>query len=134
MLSILGARMALPAEQGGFGLEASLIGTLFLAISTSLPELVISIASVRMGFLEMAVGNVLGSNMFNLLIVFAADVAMRGESLLNHASSKHWSSVGIILLLSLLAGVLLRTRSRSATFTTAGVMVGIYIAAALFLM
>ena len=134
VLSILGARMALPAEQGGFGLEASLIGTLFLAISTSLPELVISIASVRMGFLEMAVGNVLGSNMFNLLIVFAADVAMRGESLLNHASSKHWSSVGIILLLSLLAGVLLRTRSRTTTLATAGVMVGIYLAAALFLM
>jgi len=71
MLSILGSRMALPPGQGGFGLEASLIGTIFLAISTSLPELVISIASVRMGFLDMAVGNVLGSNMFNLLIIFA---------------------------------------------------------------
>jgi len=134
VLSILGSRMALPVEQGGFGLEASLIGTLFLAISTSLPELVISIASVRMGFLEMAVGNVLGSNLFNLLIVFAADVAMRGGSLLNQASSKHWSSVGLILLLTLLAGALLRTRSRKATVATAGVMVGIYVAAALFLM
>jgi len=88
VLSILGSRMALPAEQGGFGLEASLIGTIFLAISTSLPELVISIASVRMGFLDMAVGNVLGSNMFNLLIIFAADVAMRGGSLLR---DQRWS-------------------------------------------
>ncbi len=133
-LSVLGSRMALPPEQGGLGLEASLIGTLFLAISTSLPELVISIASVRMGFLEMAVGNVLGSNLFNLLILFAADVAMRGGSLLHHASSKHWNSVGLILLLTLLAGTLLRTRSRKATLTTAGIMVSIYIVAALFLM
>jgi len=134
VLSILGSRMALPPEQGGFGLEASLIGTLFLAISTSLPELVISIASVRMGFLEMAVGNVLGSNLFNLLIIFAADVAMRGESLLNQASSKHWTSVGLILLLTLLAGGLLRSQSRKATAATAGIMVAVYIAAAFFLM
>ncbi len=132
-LSILGSRMALAPEQGGLGLEASLIGTLFLAISTSLPELVISIASVRMGFLDMAVGNVLGSNIFNLLILFAADVAMRGESLLSHASSKHWMSVGMIGLLTLLAGLLLRTRSRKATTATAFVMVIAYLATLAFL-
>ena len=95
ILSMLGSRMALPPDQGGFGLEASLIGTIFLAISTSLPELVISFASIRMGFLDMAVGNVLGSNMFNLLIIFVADVAMRGGSLLEKASSKNWASVGL---------------------------------------
>ena len=122
-LSILGSRMALPPEQGGFGLEASLIGTVFLAISTSLPELAISIASVRMGFIDMAVGNVLGSNMFNLLIVFVADTAMRGGNLLSHASSKHWTSVGLILLLTLFAGLLLRTRSRRTATVTAVVMI-----------
>ena len=133
VLSILGARMALPAEQGGFGLEATLIGTIFLAISTSLPELVISIASVRMGFLDMAVGNVLGSNMFNLLIIFAADVAMRGDNLLRHASSRHWASVGQIFLLTLLASVLLRSRNRMAATATATAMLAIYIAALAFL-
>lgn len=133
-LSILGSRMALPPEQGGFGLEASLIGTVFLAISTSLPELVISFASVRMGFLDMAVGNVLGSNMFNLLIIFAADIALRGGSLLAHASSKHWTSVGLILLLTLLAGLLLRTRKRAATLATAIAMVAAYATALAFLL
>jgi cation:H+ antiporter len=128
-LSVLGSRMALPPEQGGFGLEASLIGTVFLAISTSLPELVISFASVRMGFLDMAVGNVLGSNMFNLLIIFAADLALRGGNLLAYASSKHWTSVGLILLLTLLAGLLLRTRKPAATLATAIVMVTAYILA-----
>jgi cation:H+ antiporter len=128
VLSILGSRMALPPDQGGFGLEASLIGTLFLAISTSLPELVISFASIRMGFLDMAVGNVLGSNMFNLLIVFAADVAMRGGSLLEKASAKHWISVGLILLLTLLAGLLLHTRSRRQSTAIALIMLGAYAA------
>ena len=133
ILSILGSRMALPPEQGGFGLEASLIGTVFLAISTSLPELVISIASVRMGFLDMAVGNVLGSNMFNLLIVFAADTALRGGNLLGHASSKHWTSVGLILAMTLLGGLLLRMRNRNVTTAVAVAMVSIYIAALAFL-
>ena len=128
VLSILGSRMALPPEQGGFGLEASLIGTLFLAISTSLPELVISFASVRMGFLDMAVGNVLGSNLFNLLIIFVADVAMRGGNLLEKASSTHWTSAGMILALTLLAGGLLRSRSKKITLSIAATMLTLYIA------
>ena len=129
LLSMLGSRMALPPEQGGFGLEATLIGTIFLAISTSLPELVISISSVRMGFLDMSVGNVLGSNMFNLLIIFAADVAMRGGSMLRNASSKNWTSVFLILILTLLAGALLRARRIRESVSVACVMILIYIAA-----
>ena len=134
LLSILGARMALPPDQGGFGLEASLIGTIFLAISTSLPELVISFASVRMGFLDMAVGNVLGSNLFNLLIIFVADIAMRGGSLLEHASSKNWTSVLLILLLTLLAGALLRAKTRKTILSISVGMLILYIGAmALFM-
>ncbi|VGO20172.1 sodium:calcium antiporter [Pontiella sulfatireligans] len=134
LLSILGSRMALPPEQGGFGLEASIIGTIFLAISTSLPELVISFASVRMGFLDMAVGNVLGSNMFNLLIIFVADTALRGRSLLRQASFKNWTSVGLIVLLTLLAGALLRTKSRKTTLPIAVAMLLLYLAAMLLFM
>ncbi|HEY5654087.1 MAG TPA: hypothetical protein VIR63_06955 [Pontiella sp.] len=133
VLSILGSRMSLAPEQGGFGLEASLIGTIFLAISTSLPELVISFASVRMGFLDMAVGNVLGSNMFNLLIVFVADVAMRGSSLMSHASQKHWTSVSLILLLTLMARALLSSKSRKTALPTALGMLICYIAAMIFM-
>ena len=118
--------MALPPELGGFGLEASLIGTLFLAISTSLPELVISFASIRLGFLEMAVGNVLGSNMFNLLIIFIADTALRGHSMLRQATSKHWTSVILIFALTFMAGALLRTKTRVASSIIAILMIGLY--------
>jgi cation:H+ antiporter len=131
LLSILGSRMALPPEQGGFSLEASLIGTIFLAISTSLPELVISFASIRLGFLDMAVGNVLGSNMFNLLIIFVADVAMRQKSLLEQASQKHWTSVILIFLLTGIAALLLRTKTTKAAVITATGMIVLYIAAML---
>lgn len=131
-LSILGSRMALPPEQGGFGLEASIIGTLFLAISTSLPELVISFSSVRLGFLDMSVGNVLGSNMFNLLIIFAADVAMRGQKLLDQASAIHWNTVGLIFLLTLFSMALLRTTTRKGAAFVAWTMVISYLAVFLF--
>jgi cation:H+ antiporter len=133
LLSMLGSRMSLPPEQGGFGLEATLIGTIFLAISTSLPELVISFSSVRMGFLDMSVGNVLGSNMFNLLIIFFADLAMRSGSMLRHASSKNWASVLLILVLTLLAGALLRARHIRESVTVACVMILLYITVMSFL-
>ncbi|MDZ8117448.1 sodium:calcium antiporter [Pontiella agarivorans] len=134
ILSILGSRMALPPEQGGFGLEASLIGTIFLAISTSLPELVISFSSIRLGFLDMAVGNVLGSNMFNLLIIFVADLAMRGDSMLAKASSKHWTSVALIFVLTLAGWLLLKTKTRTASLAVAVSMIVLYAASmALFI-
>jgi len=126
LLSLLGGRMALPPERGGFGLEASLIGTLFLAVSTSLPELTISLSGVRMGFLDMAIGNVLGSNMFNLLIIFAADLALRGNVLLALASPKNGLSVALILIETLLAAALLRARRKLAVPIALG-MIALYV-------
>jgi cation:H+ antiporter len=126
-LSLLGSRMALPPEEGGFGLEASFIGTLFLAVSTSLPELVISFSALRLGLLDMAVGNVLGSNMFNLLIIFAADVTMRKGNLLAEASSKNWTSVLLIFLLSALATGLLRLHTSRKSLLFAVIMILAYI-------
>jgi cation:H+ antiporter len=111
-LSRLGGRMGLAWEQGGFGLGESFIGTFFLAVSTSLPELVICAAAVRMGFLNMAAGNVFGSNMFNLVILFTADTALRGGSLLHYAGPTHLVTVGMILMLTSIAVVSLMYQSR----------------------
>jgi len=60
------------AEKTGLG--QSFVGTLMLAVSTSLPEIAVSIASVRMGAVDMAVGNLLGSNIFNMFILFLDDI------------------------------------------------------------
>jgi len=111
-LSMLGDRMALPREQGGLGLGQSFVGTFFLAISTSLPELVICIGCVRLGSLNMAVGNIFGSNMFNLVILFTADVGLRGASLLRCASLSHLVTVAMVMMLTSIAVVSLQYRSR----------------------
>ncbi len=57
------------------GLSASFVGTLFLGICTTAPEIVVSISAARLGALEMAVGNVVGSNLFNIgVIIFIDDL------------------------------------------------------------
>jgi cation:H+ antiporter len=51
------------------GIEANIIGLSVIALGTSLPELVVSITSVKRGHFEILVGNVLGSNITNILLV-----------------------------------------------------------------
>jgi cation:H+ antiporter len=57
------------------GLSVSFVGNLFLAISTSLPEIAASMAAIRLGAIDMAIGNVLGSNLFNITLFFIYDLA-----------------------------------------------------------
>ena len=57
------------------GLGQTFFGTLFVATITSLPEAVATFAAIRMGTVDMAVGNILGSNAFNMVILGAVDFA-----------------------------------------------------------
>jgi cation:H+ antiporter len=62
------------------GLGQTFVGTLVLALVTSLPELVVSLESVRLGSVDMALGNIVGSNLFNLTILAMCDLAcLRGS-------------------------------------------------------
>jgi cation:H+ antiporter len=100
---IILAALALPffadyiAEQAG--LEKSFVGTFMLAVSTSLPEIAVSIAAVRMGSIDMAVGNLLGSNLFNILILAIDDVFYSKGILLEDASDSHIFSVLCTILM-----------------------------------
>ena len=68
----------------GRPLGATLVGACFLALATSLPEIATSIVAVRIGNLNMALGNIFGSNMFNIFTIpFFKIVSMgRGDALL----------------------------------------------------
>ncbi|MFA9463768.1 MAG: calcium/sodium antiporter [Velocimicrobium sp.] len=52
-----------------FGLSQTLIGLTIVSIGTSLPELVTSLVAAKKGEVDMALGNVIGSNLFNILLV-----------------------------------------------------------------
>ncbi|MEO7840760.1 MAG: sodium:calcium antiporter [Anaerolineales bacterium] len=57
------------------GLSRSFVGNLFLALTTSLPEIAASLAAIRLGAIDLAIGNVLGSNLFNIMLFFIFDLA-----------------------------------------------------------
>jgi cation:H+ antiporter len=62
------------------GLSRSFVGNLFLALTTSLPEIAASLAAIRLGAIDLAVGNVLGSNLFNITLFFVYDLADGGNN------------------------------------------------------
>ena len=51
------------------GMSANLVGLTIVAVGTSLPEFVTSIVAIKKGETEIAIGNVIGSNLFNILLV-----------------------------------------------------------------
>jgi cation:H+ antiporter len=63
------------AEQTG--LDQSFVGTLFLALATSLPELTVSISAMRISAYDLMIGNIIGSNMFNVFVIAVTDLAYR---------------------------------------------------------
>ncbi|MBO4876845.1 MAG: calcium/sodium antiporter [Ruminococcus sp.] len=73
-----------------FGMSENLIGMTIVALGTSLPELVTSVAAARKNELDMAVGNVIGSNIFNILFVLGtastiSPVAFTRENMIDTA-------------------------------------------------
>lgn len=60
----------------GFGLSQNLIGLTVVALGTSLPELVTSAVAARKNEVDMAMGNVIGSNIFNILLVLGVAAAI----------------------------------------------------------
>ncbi|MDY6899969.1 MAG: sodium:calcium antiporter [Cyanobacteriota bacterium] len=86
------------------GLSESLIGGLFTAISTSLPELVVTVAAVRQGALTLAVGGIIGGNCFDLLLLAFSDIAFRSGSIYAVISNRQ---IFVISLTILMTGILL---------------------------
>ena len=85
------------SEVTGWG--STFVGSLFLAAVTSAPEVVVSITALRLGAADMAVANMLGSNMFNMGIVLAGDdLFYRAGSFFADVSMSHVSS-GLIAIL-----------------------------------
>jgi len=96
------------------GISATFIGTSLVAITTSLPELVTSIAAVRLGAFDLAVGNLFGSNAFNMAAFLFADLAYREGGLLGNVSSAHaLTALWSILMMNIgLMGIIYRAEKR----------------------
>jgi cation:H+ antiporter len=99
-----------------FSLSSSLVGALLTAVITSLPELITTLAAVRRGALQLAVGGIIGGNTFDILFLSLADIGYR-EGSLYHAigvGDLLWLSVGLLMSGVLLIGLILRQKAGPA--------------------
>jgi cation:H+ antiporter len=94
--------------------EQSFVGTLFVAAITSAPEVVVTVAALRMGAVDLAIGNLFGSNLFNIAILAIDDLAYLPGPLLADVSLTHATSAFSAMMMSGLAvvGLVLRPTSR----------------------
>lgn len=77
---ILGGQLSVSGATGiarAFGLSETLIGLTIVAIGTSLPELVTSLAAAHKGQNDIAMGNVIGSNLFNILLILGVSSVIK---------------------------------------------------------
>jgi cation:H+ antiporter len=114
------------------GLSEAFVGSLFVAVTTSLPEIVVSVAAVRIGALDLGIGNVLGSNLFNLLILGLDDVFYRQGPLMADASVSHSVSIVAIVMMNALFLIGLTYKVMTKRFVVAwdtGAIAGVYVAA-----
>lgn len=98
------------------GLGHTFVGSILLAISTSLPETVTTISALKMGLLNMAVANVFGANFMNLFIIFIADLFYRKAPLLYAVSDSNLLSALAVILFStiIILGLIYRSERKFA--------------------
>jgi cation:H+ antiporter len=121
-LLIIGAAIYLPhlGEEiaARTGLGQTFVGSVFIALSTTLPELVVSFSALMIGAEDMAIGNLFGSNVFNVFVLALDDIFYTTGPLLASVSGNHLvSSVSAMVALSIaIIGLTYRADKKAALF------------------
>ena len=117
-LVVVGAGAWLPqvadSLAGALGLSRSFVGTVMMAVVTTLPEIAVSLGALRLGALDMALGNLLGSNLFNVAILAVDDAVYLRGPLLADAAPVHAGTaiIGVVMSGLMIIGLLVRPRGR----------------------
>ncbi len=111
VLPFLGERIA-----AATGLGQSFVGTFFIGLTTSLPELAVSISALRIGATDMAIANLFGSNLFNIAILAVDDLFYKAGPVLNDVSQSHAVMGLMAMLMTGITVVALIYRVRKKTF------------------
>jgi len=106
------------ADQAGLG--RGFVGSVFIAVSTSLPEVVVAISAVRIGAQDIAVGNIFGSNLFNCVIIAIDDILFTDGPVYALAAPGQLITASIVLIMSGIAVVGLYVKSKSISFLGIG--------------
>jgi cation:H+ antiporter len=96
-LATIGDEIALNTGWG-----QSFVGSLFLAFTTTLPEITVSFTAMRMGAIDLAVANMIGSNLFNLTIMPITDIIYVKGPILAGVSESHLITAVAVMVMTLL--------------------------------
>jgi cation:H+ antiporter len=102
------------------GWHESFVGTLFVAFVTSVPEVVVTIAALRLGAIDMAIGNLFGSNLFDILIIAIDDVFYLKGPILSDIAPAHAVSALSAIMMTGVAIIGLFYRPKTRIFRTVG--------------
>lgn len=111
ILSIAGDKIAVIT-----GLGSSFVGSFLIAATTSLPEAVSVLIALRLGNDRLAIGSILGSNMFNMLILSGSDILFRKGAILAHVSSVHQITASAVSVLSIIILFSLTRKKQRSSF------------------
>lgn len=111
-----------------YNIGAGLAGAIFLGVATSLPEVSSTIALFRMRSYNIAVGNIVGSNLFNFLVLCLADVLCVGESVYDFSDMKVVALLEYGLLATLFALPMLSSCKRWVKIVSAILVILCYVA------
>ena len=119
------------------GWQETFVGTLFIAFATTLPEIVVTVAALRIGAVDLAVSNLFGSNLFNILIIAIDDIVYLKGPLLSHVSGVHAVSALSAVMMSGVAIIGLFYRPAQRVFHAVGwtslLLLSLYLLNAFFL-
>jgi cation:H+ antiporter len=113
-LSFIGDEISRTTGWGG-----TFVGSLFLAITTSAPELVVAITALRMGAVDLAVADILGANMLDIAMIVPVDLAQGQGFVLSSVSRDNLIVASVAVMMSLLVMAGLRFRRRRKVFRVA---------------
>ncbi|MFG6150059.1 sodium:calcium antiporter [Halobacillus sp. B23F22_1] len=106
ILSISGDQLAQVS-----GMDSSFVGSFLIAASTSLPELVTVLAAFKVANYGMAIGSILGSNMYNMQLLVVTDVLYRDGAILEASGSSHiFMALLVVFMTIMFIYLLLRPR------------------------
>jgi cation:H+ antiporter len=130
---LAGAVLAVSADRiaEAARLSDSLVGLLLVAAVTSLPELVTVLAAVRLKAYDLAAGNLLGSNVFNMVLLVVYDAAWLDGSLLSSASDTIAESAVLAIVMTAVIVAALnfvrRTRRQVVDYWAGAALVALYL-------
>ncbi|MDI1268012.1 MAG: sodium:calcium antiporter [Polaromonas sp.] len=123
-LVVLAAGSWLPAIADqlaqAMGWSRSFVGTLFMALVTTLPEIAVTLSALRLRALDMAIGNLLGSNLFNVTILAIDDLFYTRGPLLADAAPVHAGTAIAAVVMSglVMIGLVMRPQGRVLRFVS----------------